>query len=145
MQADPAFMDAYDSTLKFESGESRRKLTGTDSLSWKDKSWVLGIKSGDQSRAYDWNRLKKERVINDQLNAKQLAIILAPDDKSFFAFELPEPGGNLSLKSDTVVFNHKHFRLDGRGLDTSFSLKPVQASQEFWHSWRTFNPGTSKY
>ncbi len=145
MQADPAFIDAYDSTLKFESGESRRKLTGTDSLSWKDKSWVLGIKSGVQSRAYDWNRLKKERVINDQLNAKQLAIILAPDDKSFFAFELPEPGGSVSLKSDTVVFNNKHFRLDGRGLDTSFSLKPVQASQEFWHSWRTFNPGTSKY
>ena len=44
-----------------------------------------------------------------------------------------------------LPFYRLHFRLDGRGLDTSFSLKPVQVSQEFWHSWRTFNPGTSKY
>ncbi|MBL7763044.1 MAG: DUF3179 domain-containing protein [Chitinophagaceae bacterium] len=24
-------------------------------------------------------------------------------------------------------------------------LKPVQASQEFWHSWETFHPKTLKY
>jgi hypothetical protein len=35
--------------------------------------------------------------------------------------------------------------MDGKGIDTAFSLKPLYASQEFWHSWRTFNPGTSRY
>jgi hypothetical protein len=35
MQADPAYIDKYDSTLKFESGKSNKKLTGTDSLSEK--------------------------------------------------------------------------------------------------------------
>lgn len=24
-------------------------------------------------------------------------------------------------------------------------LEPVYASQEFWHSWRTFQPATMKY
>jgi hypothetical protein len=24
-------------------------------------------------------------------------------------------------------------------------LKPIQASQEFWHSWQTFHPYTKKY
>ena len=140
MQADPAFISSYDSTLKYESGASRRKLTGTDSLSWKDKSWVIGIRSGGQQKAYDWNELKKLRVIRDTLAQAPLALVLASDDKSFFAFKLPESGKELSLQNDTIFFSNKHFRIDGKGIDTSYSLEPLQAYQEFWHSWRTFNP-----
>ena len=144
MQADSAFIASYDTTLKYESGKSKSKLTGTDSLSWKDKSWVIGVKSGNDRKAYDWNRLKKERVIHDQLGSTPLAVVLALDDKSFFAFELPSPTAKLSLANDTLIFNHKHFRIDGKGIDTSYSLKQLQAYQEFWHSWRTFNPATKK-
>ena len=61
MQADPAFISSYDTTFKYESGKSKSKLTGTDSLSWKDKSWVLGVKAGDKSKAYDWNQLKTRK------------------------------------------------------------------------------------
>ena len=46
MQADENFLNSYDSTFKFETGTSKSKLTGTDSLSWKDKSWVIGVKAG---------------------------------------------------------------------------------------------------
>jgi hypothetical protein len=44
MQADESFIKSYDSSFKFESGASKSKLTGTDSLSWKDKSWVVVLK-----------------------------------------------------------------------------------------------------
>jgi len=145
MQPDPAFVKSYDSTLKYESGKSKSKLTGTDSLSWKDKSWVVGVVSKTQSKAYDWNQLKKERVIQDQLGNTSLAVVLASDNKSFFAFQLPTAEHNLSLTNDTIVLNSKHFRIDGRGIDTSYSLAPLQASQEFWHSWRTFHPDTKQY
>ncbi|HUM65662.1 MAG TPA: DUF3179 domain-containing (seleno)protein, partial [Chitinophagaceae bacterium] len=140
MQADPAFISSYDSTLKYESGASRRKLTGTDSLSWKDKSWVVGIRVEGQQRAYDWNELKRLRVIKDTIAQTPLALVLASDDKSFFAFKLPASGNELSLKSDTIFFSNRRFRIDGKGIDTSYSLEPLQAYQEFWHSWRTFNP-----
>ncbi len=143
MQADPAFISSYDSTMKYESGASRSKLTGTDSLSWKDKSWVIGVKSGADRKAYDWNRLKNERIIHDRLNNTSLALVLADDNKSFFAFELPQ-GGSLQLMHDTLLYNSKRFRIDGKGIDTVFSLKPLPAFQEFWHSWQTFNPGTMK-
>jgi uncharacterized membrane protein len=143
MQADPAFIKFYDSTMKFESGASRSKLTGTDSLSWKDKSWVIGIKADKERKAYDWNQLKKERIIQDKLGQTDLLIVLAKDDKSFFAFEKPA-GTKFSLINDTIIFNNRHFRIDGRGLDTVASLKSLPAYQEFWHSWRTFNPGTKK-
>jgi hypothetical protein len=43
MQADPAFLKSYDTTFKFESGKSKSHLTGTDSLSWNNKSWVIGV------------------------------------------------------------------------------------------------------
>ncbi len=144
MQADPAFIKTYDSTLKYESGLSRNKLTGTDSLSWKDKSWVIGVKAGNETKAYDWKKLITERIIYDNLNNTPLVLVLAKDDKSFFAFEIP---GNkkLVLQNDTLLLGNKHFTINGKGIDTALSLKPVFASQEFWHSWRTFNPETKIY
>jgi len=142
MQEDPAFTNSYDTTVKYESGASRSKLTGTDSLSWKDKSWVIGVKAGKESKAYDWNQLKKDRLIQDKIGVTPVLLVLSKDDKSFFAFERPDGSGNFSMSNDIIFLNNKQYRIDGKGIDTSFSLKPLPASQEFWHSWRTFNPGT---
>ena len=142
MQADDNFIKSYDSTLKFESGASKSKLTGTDSLSWKDKSWVIGVKAGKESKAFDWNKLKTERLIADNIGEVPVLIILAEDNKSFFAFERPDYKNAFFLHKDTLLYKNKFFRIDGKGIDTAFSLKPLFASQEFWHSWRTFNPNT---
>lgn len=145
MQADPAFSKQYDSTAKFENGKSKSDLTGTDSLSWKNKSWVIGIKAGANKKVYDWNTLKTERIIQDKIGSIPVVIVLANDNKSFFAFERPDESSIFLLDNDTLDYNHHHFRIDGKGIDTSFSLKPLKASQEFWHSWRTFYPDTKKY
>jgi len=142
MQADTNFIKSYDSTFKFESGASKSKLTGTDSLSWKDKSWVIGVKAGKESKAYDWNQLKKEKLIQDKIGATPVLVVLSKYDKSFFAFERPNENSIFNLSGDTLLFDNHKYRIDGKGIDTSFSLKPLPASQEFWHSWRTFNPGT---
>jgi len=142
MQADSNFIKSYDSTFKFESGASKSKLTGTDSLSWKDKSWVIGVKAGKESKAYDWNRLKKEKLIEDKIGATPVLIVLSKNDKSFFAFQRPNDNSIFILSGDTLFLDNHKYRIDGKGIDTSFSLKPIPASQEFWHSWRTFNPGT---
>ncbi len=142
MQADPNFIKSYDSTFKFESGASKSKLTGTDSLSWNDKSWVIGVKAGKETKAYDWNRLKKEKIIQDKIGTTPVLIVLSKNDKSFFAFQRPDENSIFNLKGDTLLIENHKYRIDGKGIDTIFSLKPLPASQEFWHSWRTFNPGT---
>ena len=142
MQADSNFIRSYDNTFKFESGASKSKLTGTDSLSWKDKSWVIGVKAGNETKAYDWNQLKKEKLIQDKIGATPVLVVLSKNDKSFFAFQRPNDNSAFSLSGDTLLFDNHKYRIDGKGIDTSFSLKPLPASQEFWHSWRTFNPGT---
>lgn len=142
MQEDPAYKNSYDTSLNYESGKSRKELTGTDSLSWKDKSWVVGVKVDNQSKAFDWNELKSKRIIEDKLGEKNLLLVLSKDDKSFFAFE--NPGGHFSLNNDTLISNEQRYAINGKSFSGAASLKPLPAYQEFWHSWRTFNPGTLK-
>lgn len=143
MQADSSFIGSYDTTLKYESGKSISKLTGTDTSSWKDKSWVIGIRVGANTKAYDWHQLRRERIILDEVANTPILIALGADDKSFFAFERNAEQAFV-LRNDTLIADNHHYRLDGKGIDTSHALKSVPAYQEFWHSWRTFNPGTRK-
>jgi hypothetical protein len=145
MQTDSTYVASYDTTLKYESGKSKNKLTGTDSLSWKDKSWVIGIKAGDKRKAYDWNQLKAERLIHDKIGNTPILLVLASDNKSFFAFQRPNENSVFTLNNDTLTSDTHYYRIDGYGIGSVFSLKPLPASQEFWHSWRTFNPNTEKY
>lgn len=144
MQPDPDFVFGYDSTFKYESGKSKSKLTGTDSLSWKEKSWVVGVKDGPNAKAYDWNMLKEKRLIQDKVGQDSMLVLLANDDRSFFVFRKPV-GAGVEFFNDTIKVDGKNFRLDGRGIDTTAQLQRVLASQEFWHSWKTFYPNTERY
>jgi hypothetical protein len=143
MQADSALRDRYVDDFDYESGASRRALTGTDPVSWRDKAWVVGLTVNDESRAYDWNRLRRERVINDELGGTPLVIALAADSASFVAYERPDGDVRFALRGDSLVAADRAYALTGRG--PRGALTPLRASQEFWHSWRTFHPATSTY
>jgi hypothetical protein len=143
MQPDSALSDQYSKGFDYETGASRKSLTGTDTVSWHDKAWVVGLTLNGQSKAYDWNRLKRERVVNDELGGKPIVLALASDTVSFFAFERPDPGTSFVLHGDSLVASTRSYALTGRG--SSGTLTPLFASQEFWHSWRTFHAGTATY
>ncbi|MBL7756789.1 MAG: DUF3179 domain-containing protein [Chitinophagaceae bacterium] len=145
MQPDPAFVSNYDSTFNYENGSSRKSLTGSDSLSWNEKSWVIGISIEKSRRAYDWNRLKQERLIQDTLGGQPLLLALAGDGQSFFALQRPQMDMFFKLSGDTLYLNTTRFRIDGTSIDSLPSLKPLPAYQEFWHSWRSFQPASSRY
>lgn len=143
MQGDPAFADEYAKDYAFERGTSRKTLTGTDTASWHNKSWVVGLTVNRRSKAYDWNRLRRERVVNDELGGVPIVLVLADDDASYFAFERPDRQTRFSLHGDSLVAPGRSYTFAGRG--SSGELKAINASQEFWHSWRTFQPGTERY
>ncbi len=146
MQPDPTFREKYDSTAKYEKGKSKSDLTRTDSLSWKDKSWVVGIETGKGSKAFDWVRLQKEKVINAEVGDKSVVLVLGKDNKSFFAFERPDKSAIFTLKQDTLLLKDQKYDFNGKATDSkSGSLKKIKAYQEFWHSWKTFHPATEKY
>jgi hypothetical protein len=143
MQADSALRDRYATSFDYETGRSRSKLTGTDSSSWADKSWVIGVSLDGQSKAYDWARLRRTRVINDVVGRTPVVVLLASDDASFFVYARPDTSTRFTLRGDSLVSPAGSYGLSGRG--ATGSLTPVQASQEFWHSWRTFQPATVRY
>ena len=143
MQADTASRESYAKDYAFENGTSRKTLTGTDTVSWRDKAWVVGISLHGQSKAFDWNRLRRERVINDEVGRTPIVLVLASDTTSFFAFERPDETTRFTIRADSLVAGPRAYALSGRGRDDA--LKPIFASQEFWHSWREFHPGTTTY
>lgn len=143
MQGDPAFKEEYAKDYAYERGTSRKTLTGTDTGSWRDKSWVIGLTLNQRSKAYDWNRLKRERVVNDEVGGTPVLLVLAADTASFYAFERPDAATRFALRGDSLVAGGRVYALSGRG--ASDSLKALNASQEFWHSWREFQPGTARY
>ena len=144
MQLDEASKSSYDSLGKFEHGKSKGDLTRTDSLSWKDKSWIVGIRIGSTSKAYDWNKLKEMRIINDKIGEKPIVLALSTDNQSFVAFE--RSGTEIfAIRNDTLHLNSKRYNFSGQDLTSPQQLKKVNAYQEFWLSWRTFHPQTEQF
>lgn len=153
MQPDPAFKDRYESLEKYDEGKMEGKLEGRDSLSWKDKSWVVGVQMGLFAKAYDWNQLVKDRVINDRIKGLPVMLALESDSVSFHSW-VPVVGKDTlrfsysdSLKI-LVDQNQSHWNWKGECVDGTMKgtkLETVQSYQEFWHSWKTFHPNTEIY
>ena len=143
MQGDPAFADEYAKSYRYERGWSKSKLTGTDTASWHDKSWVVGVSLKRHSKAYDWNRLQRERVVNDEIGGTPVVVVLGADSLSYFAFRRPDAATRFALRGDSLVAGGHAYALSGEG--ETGRLELLNASQEFWHSWRTFQPGTERY
>jgi hypothetical protein len=142
MQPDSALAGRYSASFDYETGRSRSPLTGSDSASWREKSWVVGITVNDESKAYDWNRLVREHAINDTLGGKPIVLALAADRQSYFAFVRPD-SSTFTVRNDSLVSGPNAWAFTGRG--AGVPLEPINASQEFWHSWRTFQPETKRY
>jgi hypothetical protein len=120
-------------------------LTGTDSLSWKEKSWVVGVHHDGIDKAYDWNLLKQKRILHDTINATGVVIAIGSDNQSFSVFKR-NSNEYFTIHNDTLTSGESHYSLLGKNLtDSSTHLNRIQAYQEFWHSWRTFHPNTLKY
>jgi hypothetical protein len=144
MQAEAVSVKHYDTLGLFEKGKSKSRLLFTDTLSWRDKSWIVGIKANGKSKAYDWNDLKTMRIINDTLGNTPVVLALSDDGQSFAAFLRNSANEVFFLRNDSLITTNTQYDFAGRSR-AGLALKPVAAYQEFWHSWKTFNPGTQLY
>ena len=143
MQPDSALSGRYSKTFDYETGRSRSSLTGTDTVSWNDKAWVVGITQNGESMAFDWNRLKRDRVINHVVGGTPIVLALASDTASFVAYARPDTASRFTVRNDSLVGAGQVYDFSGRSLKGR--LSQLKASQEFWHSWRTFQPSTRKH
>ncbi len=154
LQPDSTFQEAYDDLSDYDEGTRKGRLTRRDSLSWKDKSWVVGVQIGLDARAYDWNELVATRVMQDVLGNTPILLTLLPDSMTFHTFNRVIDGDTLVFdKASDLSFMHdtktqSDWDLNGHCLEGSFkgkSLTPIQSYQEYWHSWRTFRPHSTAF
>ncbi len=143
MAAEEASKENYDTRGRFEKGKSRGNLTRTDSLSWKDKSWVIGVQVGKQSKAYDWIELKKVKAINDTIGNTPVVVALALDGQSFAVFER-KTDEHFTVRNDSLVSETNKFDFAGRSVNGA-TIRTLKGYQEFWHSWQQFHPETERY
>ncbi len=149
MQGDTTFNDIYDQMKGYEKGKGG-SLTGRDSLSWQNKSWVIGVVIGQQARAYDWNELLERHLINDTLQKTPIAVFVGEDSATFRVFrrDLHELTYDTALNVITDKATSSSWNSDGRCISGTLQgqqLPVLQSYQEFWHSWKTFKPATSAY
>lgn len=145
MQPDTNFTERYEELSDFETGKREGRLTRRDTASWNDKSWVVGVVIGEESKAYDWNELSKKRIINDVVGGVPLVVLVTGDEKSLFGFVRHSSDQQFFFRNDTLTDGKMDFSLLGRPLNGDLPpLKLLQTYQEYWHSWRTFHPGTAQ-
>jgi hypothetical protein len=143
MQAEDRSKNRYDTRGRFEKGQSKSNLTRTDSLSWKEKSWVVGVEIDGKSKAYDWIQLKQSKIINDNLGEIPIIIAIASDEQSFAVFKRNSKEQFL-LRNDSLITQHDKYDFAGRNANGN-NLQLVKSYQEFWHSWKQFHPNTEIY
>jgi Protein of unknown function (DUF3179) len=150
LQPDTLFKEGYAELGLYDEGKMEGRLESKDSLSWRDKSWVVGVQLGGKSRAYDWGDLQKFRLLEDTLNATPLLVVMEPDSASFhvlsrvvngdtLSFAVGADGRNMQDKETKSIWNW-----DGRCNEGELKgnrLPLLQSYQEYWHSWRMFKGG----
>lgn len=152
MQADPLFQKRYDSYADYDKGTGGNEREKRDTASWKLKSWVIGVAVTGYAKAYDWNDLVNKKLIEDSLPNLPIIITLEKDTATFHVWNRVVNGQKLNFINTNTGFKDSNtaslWNDDGvciLGILAGQKLKPVQASQEFWHAWQDFHPGTKKY
>ena len=153
LQPDSLYRKEYAELADFDKGTVKGSLEKRDSLSWKDKSWVIGVVQGKAAKAYDWNELIARQMIQDELGGTPLLITIERDSSTFHVWDRRVNGDTLRFERSGEPPQIRDagtgsvWDMDGRCVEGSFKgsrLNALPAYQEFWHSWKTFHPWTSR-
>jgi len=149
LQPDSLFKEAYANLINYDEGKNKDGLQRRDSVSWRDKSWVIGTQVGMEPRAYDWIELAKRKVINDQIGSTSLLVAMESDSVNFHVWKRPD-SLQFSLNNNVLIDDKTSSKWDwgGKCIEGKLvgsSLENIQSYQEYWHSWKTFHPQTTQY
>lgn len=151
LQPDSNFRKQYADLDGYDEDTLQSSLEKRDSASWQLKSWVIGVHVNNNFKAYDWNKVAKNKLIEDDFEDIPLLLTMSNDERSFYALSRNTDNGILHFAYDSTFSflrddkTGSTWNINGLCIDGTLKghqLKPVQAYQEFWHSWKTFHPRT---
>ena len=147
MKPDTIFMDNYFRLEDYDKGTMRSELVRRDNASWQHNSWIVDVRKDFTSKAYDWNRLLKEKIIQDSVDRMPILLTIENDSASFHVYDRRVDSSVLSFRisgdKDLLVDQETHssWNMDGLCIDGLLKGKRlllVQSYNEFWHTWQTF-------
>jgi len=154
LQPDSNFKKEYEDLEGYDEDTLKSSLEKRDSASWQLKSWVVGVKINNQTKAYDWNMLATTKLMEDEFAGTPLLLTMSKNERSFYVLNRNTPNGVLHFSYDNSQHflnddkTHSSWNINGTCIDGAMKgmqLKPVQAYQEFWHSWKAFHPQTEVF
>jgi len=115
------------------------------------KTTVVGVTSGDTSRAYPLPAVREAGVVNDTVGDLPVVVTVG-DDGRLYAYDRRVDGTTLTFERDGDALAAGGSRwsvatatatdgsYEGTTLDRANDRSPM-----FWFAWRDFNPGTDVY
>jgi hypothetical protein len=122
---------------------------------------MLGMRGFGASRAFPYDRVLKEKLIQDRLGSEPVMVVVGPDGRSVRVYRrriagisrTPEfyraPGDKANtnaLLMDDATGSEWNFRgcaISGEAKGRC--LERIEAIKDYWFDWRHYNPATSVY
>jgi hypothetical protein len=151
MQPDTASAEGYE-LFEFPKFDWKRDtFTAGAGAEAAPKNWVVGLHDGPAARAYLWQTLVRERLVQDTFAGRPVLLALEPDTLSWHVWDRRVRQEALDFALDSIqgplVDRQTQSSWDWAGQCTAgplvgHRLVKLPASQEFWRSWQTFHPGS---
>ena len=125
----------------------------------KARDLMLGIHSFGASRAFLYDQVIREKVVQDHVGAEPVLLVAGGDGQSVRAFrdripgiqgvpdfyQMPgnQPGALLMDAATGSEWNFQGCAVSGKA--TGVCLEPVEVIKDYWFDWRDFNPSTTVY
>ena len=120
---------------------------------------MLGIEAFGEARAFPYERVKNEKLVQDHVGSEPVMLLIGPDGQSVRAFREKIPGAVATGEApfeffrtpegamiDTTTGGHWNFKgcaVDGTRKDAC--LERVEVIKDYWFDWRHYHPSTSVY
>jgi hypothetical protein len=121
----------------------------------KARDLMLGIQAFGASRAFLYDQVIREKLVEDHVGAEPVLLVVGADGQSVRAFRcrIPGVGGTPDFyrKPDGVLvdaatgseWNFRGCAISGNANGTC--LDPVEILKDYWFDWRNYNPSTTIY
>ena len=125
----------------------------------KARDLMLGIQAFGASRAFAYDQVIREKLVEDHMGAEPVLLVVGGDGQSVRAFRdripgvqgAPEfyrvsgnqPGALLMDAATGSGWNFQGCAVSGKA--TGVCLEPVEVIKDYWFDWRNFNPSTTVY
>ncbi len=119
----------------------------------KPARFVIGLTWNDTSRAWPFDQLLRQTVVNDVLDDLPLVVVFDPKSKTAFLFDRRVGGKSIDFEQrDGKLVDMRSGRAwdprSGRELaegDAAVNLKPVPGIVSYRHIWELFYPRTTMF